>query len=101
MRRALDFYTNVLGLAVISKSDDWSELDCNGAVIGLHSGAKPGQRSTGLSFSVDDIDLACAQSIDGGATVLNGPFAPPGEPIRLAEMRDPEGNYFMFSQWVG
>jgi len=99
MDRAIAFYEGTLGLRVVTQSPDWTELDCAGAGIGLHGGATPGERHTGLSFTVVDIEATCAQAAAGGAQILSPPSHRPGEPM-LAELRDPEGNYFMLSQDV-
>ncbi len=54
-----------------------------------------------MSFQVNDIEAACKDVVEGGGRVLSGPSDRPGEPIRLADLADTEGNRFMLSQYVG
>lgn len=37
MKRALSFYGDTLGLEVTKETDEWSELDANGLMIGLNA----------------------------------------------------------------
>lgn len=36
MGRAIQFYTEALGMKVIDSNEHWTSLDCNGAHVGLH-----------------------------------------------------------------
>ena len=101
MERGIGFYKNVIGLQVNSKSEMWTELGFGDAVIALHGGGSGEPVSTGLSFQVSDIDAACEDVVEGGGKILSGPSGRPGEPIKLADLADTEGNRFMLSQYVG
>jgi predicted enzyme related to lactoylglutathione lyase len=98
MDRALSFYSETFGLLVAERSPGWSELTWGDWILALHAGGAGTRRSTGLSFSVDDIDLAAAAVERAGGSVIEAPHQPDGEPIRLAVLVDPEGNSFMLSQ---
>lgn len=98
MERAVGFYRDALGLDVKVQSDSWSELAHGDAIVALHGGGTGGYNETGLSFTVDDIEAACKDVVAHGARMRSGPSARPGEPIRLAEVTDPDGNGFMISQ---
>jgi len=100
MERAIAFYRDVIGLAVNFKSDAWSEMPIAGANVALHGGGDGEFNDTGLSFQVEDIDLACTEIANGGGRVLSGPADRPGEPIRLASLVDTEGNGFSINQCV-
>ena len=100
MNRAMEFYSKTFGLPIGYQSPHWSELTAGDAVVALHSGGSGQRVATGLSFQVDDIDAAVAAVRTGGGTVVNEPYAPQGEGIRLADLVDPEGNGFMVSQPV-
>lgn len=101
MDRAVAFYRDVVGLEVRSQSTMWSELAHGDAIVALHGGGDGGFNETGLSFQVPDIDSACAQVEAGGAGIRMAPEDRPGEPIKLAELTDPEGNGFTLTQYVG
>lgn len=101
MEKALSFYRDVLGLRDGSVSPHWSELRFGDAVIALHAGAGPGDRDTGLSFQVSDVDGACLEVSRGGGRVLDPPQQRPGEPIRLGWAADPDGNRFALTQFMG
>lgn len=98
MERAVGFYRDALGLAVKVQSDGWSELAHGDAIVALHGGGSGAYHETGLSFTVDDIEAACREVTRHGGRMRSGPSDRPGEPIRLAEVTDPEGNGFMLSQ---
>ena len=98
MDRAVAFYRDVIGLEQRAISPWWSELACGTAIIALHGGGTGEFRRTGLSFTVDNIDVACAAVVCGGGGIRSGPEDRGDEGIYLAELTDPEGNGFMMSQ---
>jgi predicted enzyme related to lactoylglutathione lyase len=105
MDRSVAFYTGAFGLEVAVQSPDWSELRFGDAVVALHGGGGGGAGAggpvrTGLSFTVADLDAAVAAVESNGGRVVQAPFSPGGEGIRLAELADPDGNVFMASQVV-
>ena len=100
MPRAVAFYRDVMGLRLVVESAIWSELAHGDAVVALHAGGGEGVRGTGLSFQVDDIQAACDRAVAGGAVLRRGPDHRPGDPVKLADLVDPEGNGFMLSQSV-
>ncbi len=101
MDRALAFYRDAVGLDVKLSSPHWSELSHGDAIVALHAGGTGEYRETGLSFTVDDIEAACRSVVAAGGKLRSGPVDRPGEPIKLAELTDPEGNGFMLSEDVG
>lgn len=94
MDRAVGFYRDVLGLEVKSQSPEWSELQFRDAVVALHGGGKDVFQKTGLNFAVKASTTPVKRSSPPGASIVNPPMEPPGEPIRLAEVVDTEGNAF-------
>jgi predicted enzyme related to lactoylglutathione lyase len=94
--RLAAFYSAVTGMKVTHQSDDWGELEWNGAAIGLHPGGDAGQEQwTPLSFTVDSLDeLGRAVEANGGE-IAEAPYDPGEGPFRLATYRDPEKNLFM------
>ena len=100
MERAVAFYRDVLGLEVALHGSVWSELSRGDAVVALHAGAGEEVRGTGLSFQVGAIQAACDTAVAGGAELRRGPDQRPGDPVKLAELVDPEGNVFLLSETV-
>ena len=100
MDRAVAFYRDVIGLEPRFSSPMWSELTFGDAIVAMHGGGSTELRSTGLSFQVEDIDSAVREIERGGGRVTRGPEDRPGEPIRLAEVVDTEGNAFALTEMV-
>lgn len=101
MDRAVAFYRNVIGLKPRFSSPVWSELAFGDAIVALHGGGDGEMRSTGLSIQVEDLNSAVREIESGGGRVTREPEARPGEPIRLAEVVDTEGNVFALTETVG
>jgi predicted enzyme related to lactoylglutathione lyase len=97
MDRAVAFYRDALGLSVDSQSPWWSELTSNGATVALHGGGEA-TANTGLGFHVDDLDAAVAAVESHGGTVVSPAADRPQEGIRLAAVRDTEGNGLSLAQ---
>ena len=105
MDRAVQFYRDVIGLELVDTSPGWSTLRCNGCIVALHI-LGPGMNEAaaahaGLNLRVDDLDAAVAAVVTGGGRVMRVQEAGGGVPVRLAELRDPEGNGFELRQAVG
>ena len=101
MDRAAAFYREGVGLGVRFVSREWSELAWGDATVALHGGASSTeQHVTGLGFEVDNLDAACRQIVAAGGTIVNAPRDRPGEPIRLADVADTEGNVFSLAEPV-
>jgi predicted enzyme related to lactoylglutathione lyase len=98
MNRAVDFYTETLGLKLQYRADShWAQIDAgNGFSIGLHPPSEkspaPGTRgaiSIGMNV-VGDIEQAVATLKDKGVT-FHGPIVDDTQ-VRLAFFSDPDGN---------
>lgn len=57
-----------------------------------------GHRSP-VALRVDDLDAYCAQITARGATLLHGP-APLTDRMRVAHLKDPEGNLVELQEWL-
>lgn len=57
-----------------------------------------GHRSL-VVLRVDDLDAYCAEIAGRGATLLHGP-APMTERMRVAHLKDPEGNLVELQEWL-
>ncbi|MEZ0067945.1 lactoylglutathione lyase [Streptacidiphilus sp. MAP12-20] len=51
-----------------------------------------------IALRVDDLDAACAELTRRGGTIAQGP-APMGDRLRVAYLRDPEGNVVELQEW--
>ena len=101
MGRAVRFYRDVIGLKVEFESPEWTELTFGNAIVALHGGGAGKYQKTGLSLQVRDIAAACKEIEGGGGKIASPPQNRPGEPIKLAEVLDTEGNAFSLTQYVG
>ncbi|MCC7420269.1 MAG: VOC family protein [Planctomycetaceae bacterium] len=101
MPRAVRFFEVVFGLTRRFVSDHWSELTWGDAVVALHGGHSGKDHPTGLSIQVEDAAAACERIARSGGRIVSGPRQRPGEPIRLADVADAEGNLFFVTEFVG
>ena len=101
MDRAFAFYKEGLELKEKYLSPYWTELSKGDAIVALHSGGTGEQKITGLSFQVDDIQKVCNKLEEAGGILLNKPEQRPGEPIKLARLKDTEGNVIMITEYSG
>jgi len=102
LRKAVNFYSYVLGLPVILQNAQGAEFRTDGVILAVKprepvdQSGKPaaGSGSTQVTFQVSDLDVAFADAKGRGARVL----APPRtvEAGRLARLVDPEGNIIEF-----
>ncbi len=98
MSRAVAFYRDTLGLTVLMESDGWSEVGRGDVILGLHAGGTGADCRTGLSVQVEDLSRALPEITAGGGRLVSGPSANDDEPVRICEVRDPEGNIFMMTE---
>jgi predicted enzyme related to lactoylglutathione lyase len=98
MQRALAFYRDTLGLTVKSTSDDWSELDANGLMIGLNGRESAAGSSSGgavITFQPDgSIEDELQQLSERGASI-EGEISD-HEWGRILPFKDTEGNDLQF-----
>ncbi|MFD9390644.1 VOC family protein [Streptomyces sp. NPDC060000] len=67
-------------------------------VLGELGGAANGHRSL-VALRVDDLDATCARITARGATLIHGP-APMTDRMRVAHLKDPEGNLVELQEWL-
>jgi predicted enzyme related to lactoylglutathione lyase len=106
MQRAIRFYRDVLGLDLDQESPGWTTLRCGDALVALHILAPRMEEAplphAGLNLQVDDLDAAVEEAKTAGAQLRSAiREAGGGVPVRLAELRDPDGNGFELRQFVG
>ncbi|MEV7685537.1 VOC family protein [Streptomyces bungoensis] len=65
--------------------------------------AEAGEGATGhrslVVLRVDDLDATCARITSRGAALLHGP-APMTDRMRVAHLKDPEGNLVELQEWL-
>jgi catechol 2,3-dioxygenase-like lactoylglutathione lyase family enzyme len=93
--RAVDFYHNALGLAIVRHTDEWAELTCGKAFsIHLQSVSSEAQLCTAysplLTFEVNDFDRIIQKCAQMGAH-LDGPIQYPAHG-KVASLRSPDGH---------
>jgi len=126
--KMVDFYTRVFGCEEVRRADIPAELSRAIAVTGdgyenvwlqfpggeivklVRPKAPPAQmpitafsaEMTGIAYFTlycDDISAAMANAVEQGAELVSEPaLAEDSNPVRLAFLRDPEGNVFEFVQ---
>ena len=108
--RALDFYTQVLGLKLGHRSGDYAQLNTGVTRIGFYTRPamekvvgftlEPASQSAPgfeLGFKVPDVDAAYAEVLAGGASPVTEPITRPwGQ--RTAYIRDPDGYLIELAQ---
>ncbi|MEU6989481.1 VOC family protein [Streptomyces sp. NPDC046465] len=67
-------------------------------LLGEVAGSVAGHRSL-VVLRVDDLDAYCAEIIDRGAELTHGP-APLTDRMRVAHLKDPEGNLVELQEWL-
>ncbi|GGM93558.1 VOC family protein [Streptomyces fuscichromogenes] len=68
------------------------------AILGELGDAASGHRSL-VVLRVDDLDGYCEQIVGRGAVLVHGP-APMTERMRVAHLKDPEGNLVELQEWL-
>lgn len=103
-KNAVKFYTEVAGLKVVEKNEEWgwAELEGHhgkGMRLGIaqqrpngQDPIQPGQNSV-VTFTVDNIEQANKDIIKQGANLVGEVIEVPGH-VKLQTVRDAEGNFF-------
>jgi len=108
--RALDFYTEVLGLRLGHRSGDYAQMDTGTTRLGFYT-RDAMSRTLGMSiklpeneapafeigFKVADVDDAYKELVANGASPVTSPITRPwGQ--RTAYVRDPDGHLIELAQ---
>lgn len=91
MKKAVNFYSYVLGLTVITKSDSSAEFRTDGPILAVKPREQPGGTGTAqITFQVQDLEVVFTEAKRRGARVI----APPRtvDAGRVARLADPDGN---------
>jgi len=100
LKKAVDFYENVLGFQKKYQYKDYAGFDCGGIEIGLKTWGeldKPRQGEPCINFMVDDIDVSYQALIKKGVVfseeIKNTPWG-----ARIATFTDIDGNSLQITQ---
>lgn len=103
-KKAIKFYTEVVGLKVIHASDEWGWAELEGqegegmrlGIAQYHSecqdDVKPGENAV-VTFSVDNIEKTSKDMQKQGATLVGKIVVVPGH-VKMQTMKDHDENYF-------
>lgn len=100
-RRAVRFWSETFGGAVIREHPAITEIGIAGGVIAIHSGGEGKRTWTGLGIQVADVVAAAEEVVAAGGSLTHEPKPENGEPPHLAMCTDTEGNEFMLSRRRG
>lgn len=100
MEKSLDFYQNKLGLKVIYKTDEWSELsfDDNLELALKKVEGDANLNSAGIGFQVDDCEVTTKYYESLGVTISTR--CQNKDNIILTQFKDPDGNVLWLSQKI-
>ena len=97
MARAREFYRETLGLSETKTTDDWSEFDANGLMIGLNAREGTGHSHGGavITFQPDggidgEVEALQAKGVEFTGGISDHPWG------RIAPFKDSEGNDLQF-----
>jgi len=100
LKRAVNFYENILGLQKKYEYKDYAGFDCGGVEIGLRTWGgleSPRKGEPCLDFLVDNVDEACQSLKEKGVKFS----IPPSDAVwgaRFAIFNDPDGNTLQLVQ---
>jgi predicted enzyme related to lactoylglutathione lyase len=98
MERAVAFYRDTLGLTVKDQSEDWSEIDANGLMIGLNARESASPSSGGgavVTFQPDgsiedELESIRSKGADVQGEISEHPWG------KIVPFKDSEGNDLQF-----
>ena len=100
LKKAADFYGEILGLTKKYAFEDYVGFDCGGIEIGLKSWGKiekPREGEPMLNFLVDDVDASYENMNEKGVRFVQEPQNTVWG-SRIAIFSDPEGNTLQLTQ---
>jgi len=100
LKKAVDFYENILGLQKKYEFKDYAGFDCGGVELGLKSWGgleKPRKGEPGIDFLVDDVDETYRILKEKGVSFIEEPKDTLWG-SRATAFRDPDGNIIQFVQ---
>jgi len=102
MDRAVAFYTDVVGLALLRRDgDDWAEFDAGPVRVGLHGAGERSEPPGGgtVVLRVDDLD-ASKLALEGRGVVFDAHVGEVQGLARFASFADPDGNALQIIEYM-
>ncbi len=91
IRKAMNFYSYVLGLPIVTKTEHAAEFRTEGVILSLKTrDQRGGTGSAQITFQVHDLDVVFMEAKQRGAKVLTPPRTV--DAGRVAQIADPDGN---------
>lgn len=91
MKKSFNFYSYVLGLTAITKSDRAVEFRTDGPMLAIKPrGETPAGATTQITFQVADVEVTFNEAKRRGARVIAAPRTV--DAGRTAQIADPDGN---------
>ena len=91
MKKSVNFYSYVLGLTVITRSERAVEFRTDGPILAVKPrGQTPAGATTQITFQVADVEVTFTEAKRRGARVIAAPRTVDGG--RTAQVADPDGN---------
>jgi len=100
LKKAINFYQNVLGLQKKYEFNDYAGFDCGGVELGLKTWGeleKPRKGEPVINFLVDNVDEAHKILQNNGVKIIEGPK----ETLwgsRILLIADPDGNLLQLTE---
>ena len=110
--KAIKFYTEILGLKLLDKNDEWGWAELGGheggARIGIarysssideiHSPIKPGQNAL-MTFTVDNLDQTIQEMKKNDVQFIGDVVVVPEE-VKMQTVKDKDGNILQFVEMI-
>ena len=111
MSQSIEFYENIIGFKLKSRSDNWTEFDVGNVTFALHSGGKPKDKNdrepheslggtASISFDVENVEKVYRDLSAKGVKFTLSPTLRQGEGIKLAVAQDFDGFELCFAEKV-
>ena len=102
--QAVKFYTDVVGLQLLEKNDQWKWAELQGetgARLGIGAacegnGARPGMNGV-ITITVEDLDQSKKELMEKGAVAIGDECVVPGH-VKMQLFKDADGNQFHIVQ---
>jgi catechol 2,3-dioxygenase-like lactoylglutathione lyase family enzyme len=91
MSAAVAFYSEVAGLRLVRRGDEWSEFEAPPVRLALHATKEPAPASGTVVFRVADLDEA-RWTLEQRGAVFDDFVGEVAGTARFATFRDPDGN---------
>ncbi|MDA4128209.1 MAG: VOC family protein [Thaumarchaeota archaeon] len=103
MKRAIEFYVQVLGLELVSNwGNEFAQIKAPGVIIALHPAPDDSPRTRGdnlsIGLGVDDLKASMTALENKGVRFTR---VVEDRPVKLAFFADPDGNPLYLSQTTG